>query len=198
MWIFVTFHFWYAAWNVHFQHFITCLHKHVTVGQWSSFISSKQPVRSCVQSILGVQLIRNKSLPATMNNTTFCDQAFTKHERQWLVAVYSSISTVSFILSIVAIIMLLFFRLWKRFPHRLFLYLLIAVLVDAFAQALNFATFNYDYESGFHSKLCSAVGFLEQYSSCVVLLFSTELVFHLFYLVLKLSLIHIWRCRRRG
>ena len=119
-----------------------------------------------------------------MNNTTFCNQAFSEHQRQTLLVVRSSIAMVSAATCLAAIAMWVFFRLHKRFPHRLSLYLLAAALFQSFTLATNILSLNHDYESDFQSNLCSVVGFLVEYSSWGVLLFSTEMVFHLSYLVL--------------
>ena len=119
-----------------------------------------------------------------MNNTTFCNQAFSEHQRQILLVVRSSIAMVSMASCLAAIGMWVFFRLHKRFPHRLSLYLLAAALFQSFTLAMNITSLNHDYKSDFHSNLCSGVGFLVEYSSWGVLLFSTEMVFHLSYLVL--------------
>ena len=119
-----------------------------------------------------------------MNNTTFCSQAFSEHQRQILLVVRSSIAMTSMVTCLAAVALWMFFRLHKRFPHRLSLYLLAAALFQSFTLAMNITSLNHDYESDSHSKLCSGVGFLVQYSSWGVLLFSTEMVFHLSYLVL--------------
>ena len=128
-----------------------------------------------------------------MNNTTFCNQAFSEHQRQILLVVRSSIAMVSMATCLAAVTMWVFFRLYKRFPHRLSLYLLAAALFPSFTLAMNITSLNHDYESDFHSKLCSGVGFLVQYSSWGVLLFSTEMVFHLSYLVLVQKEIWSWK-----
>ena len=125
-----------------------------------------------------------------MNNSTSCDQI---EHRQLLLVACNAVSIVSMASCLAAIVMWVFFRLYKRFPHRLSLYLLAATLFHAFTQAMEITTLNHDYESKFQSRLCSGAGFLVVYGSWVALLFSTELVFHLSYLVLKQKELWSWK-----
>ena len=101
---------------------------------------------------------------------------------QILIAV-SSTGMVSMSCCLIAVLMVVVLRLYKKFVYRLALYQVLAALFFSFALSIQLMAYNYDSKSEYSSRSCEAVGFLMQYSIWVKVMFTACLTFHLFFLV---------------
>lgn len=95
-------------------------------------------------------------------------------------SIRASVAAVSILACILAIGLFLYRRLYHRFIERLVLYLLILSLLYSFAGVFQWVAIFYDSKDANALRGCKAVGFLTQYSSCVVLIFLFALSFLLF------------------
>ena len=81
---------------------------------------------------------------------------------------------------LIAIGMLVLFKLYKYSVHRLAMYQVTAALFFAISCSLKLVTIKMDENSDFYHSFCIASGFLMEYSQCVKLMFTLCLTFHLF------------------
>uniref|UniRef100_A0A1X7SW16 G-protein coupled receptors family 2 profile 2 domain-containing protein n=1 Tax=Amphimedon queenslandica TaxID=400682 RepID=A0A1X7SW16_AMPQE len=116
------------------------------------------------------------------DNGTDCNRSL--EEFKPLVLVTSTIHSVTFILCIVAIVSLVFCRLFTLPTHRLILYLLVAILFNSFTIAVQFPNVELKIFEGEHATVCSIEGFLFGYSYWVLLLSLSMMTVHLSVMVL--------------
>ena len=103
-------------------------------------------------------------------------------ERKVLVTIWSSGGFAGVLSCSTGLALLVFFKMYKRFSERLFLYLLLSGLFVASAISSMIAGVVLDFAH--HSQLCQAIGFFVEYSICILLLVTTFVTFHLALLVL--------------
>ena len=99
--------------------------------------------------------------------------------RQLSQTIHSSISVVSLVACILATLLACIYRVGRRFTHRISLYLLLAVAFSEATQCLQYSMHDYQPASELYYKSCAVLGALEQLSVWTILLFTSELVFHL-------------------
>uniref|UniRef100_A0A1X7VD79 G-protein coupled receptors family 2 profile 2 domain-containing protein n=1 Tax=Amphimedon queenslandica TaxID=400682 RepID=A0A1X7VD79_AMPQE len=94
------------------------------------------------------------------------------------------IGSVTFILSLIAIVSMVLCRLFTLPTHRLILYLLVAILFNSFTIAIQFVNLKLNILEGEHATVCSVEGFLLGYSYWVLLLSLSMMTVHLSVMVL--------------
>ncbi len=126
------------------------------------------------------------------NETCF---KFSKNQFDAVIWTKTSVSSLSAVACCLAIFLIVFLRAYKRFVHRLTLYLAIAALIYSLVFALQVLPVDdrCDHVIVTDERLCLALGFLVQYSAWVMLLFMCWITLHLF----LLGVMHInWKSWR--
>ena len=118
-----------------------------------------------------------------------CNYSLTDTELQSLAALRCTIAGLSTIACVAILVLLLVLRLWKKFTQRLVLYHVILVLIYSFATTFQWlGVMDYDGRPGAREG-CALIGFLVQYTSSVLLVYTFILTLVLFVtLFLKRSL----------
>ena len=122
-----------------------------------------------------------------------CDQIPSGILAYNLSIVTGTISLLSLITCIAAVVLLLWQRMHRTFTHRLVLYLLLYTIFDSTFSVLNIAgAFDTFVMSEAYSPFCSFSGFIDQYSASTQLLAQTVLTIHLGCVILLVEI----RCTR--
>ena len=115
------------------------------------------------------------------NSSAICNLSLSTDARDKLVAILSSGGFAGVLSCSMALVLLIFFKMYKTFSERLVLYLLLSGLFLASMIALMITGIPFDFSQ--HHSLCQAIAFLLQYSIWILLLLTTFIVFHLAALV---------------
>ena len=99
--------------------------------------------------------------------------------RHTLVYVISGMSAVSAICCLFAIILLVAFRMHKKFKHRLVCHLLSSVMIFSVMLTLELVTIDYDPDDASYVAICKVVGFLVQCTVCTQFLCICTFVLYL-------------------
>ena len=101
--------------------------------------------------------------------------------RQLSQTINFSISVVSLVACILAMLLACICRVGRQFTHRISLYLLVAVAFNEVTHCLQYVYSMYDYQpsSELYYKSCAVLGALVQLSIWIILLFTSLLMFHL-------------------
>lgn len=99
--------------------------------------------------------------------------------RHTLVYVISGMSAVSAICCLFAIILLVAFRMHKKFKHRLVCHLLSSVMIFSVMLTLELVTIDYDPDDASYVAICKVVGFLVQCTVCTQFLCVCSFVLYL-------------------
>ena len=122
-----------------------------------------------------------------------CNQTLTGNLVHNLAIVIGTISLLSAIASIAAVVLLLWQQMYRTFTHRLILYLLLCTILGSCSFTLGIVgAFEYFVSSENYPPFCSFSGFLDQYSISVHLLTQTVLTIHLGCTILLVEI----RCTR--
>ena len=116
-----------------------------------------------------------------------CNMSFTKDQKNDLLLAMASSGAVSTVMCLIAVILVIYWRLYKYFVYRLALYQVLACLLFSVSESLVLMNYNYNETKPFHVRACLATAFLMQYTMWVKLLFTLCLVFHLFCLAVCLK-----------
>ena len=124
---------------------------------------------------------------AQNSSTDICNVSFTKDQKNELLLAMASSGAVSTVMCMIAVILVIYWRMYKYFVYRLALYQVLACLLFSVSEVLEMMNYNYNETKQFHISACLATGFLTQYTMWVKLLFTLCLVFHLFCLAVCLK-----------
>ena len=115
----------------------------------------------------------------------FCNNSIKiKNDLRPVLIACCSIGAVSALICVLAIALIVIFRMYKLLKNRIILYLLVAVLFYCLATVFLILALWQNYWKGEHYKWCVAEGFFMEYSA-LVMLFSTLIVtVHLTFMVL--------------
>ena len=94
-------------------------------------------------------------------------------------AIFPAFNVVSLFVCLLAAILVLCLKLYKKFVYRIALYQVLSAMAAAFVQILQVLFINYE-KSPNYRDFCTAIGFLVLYTIWVKLLFSFWVTFHLF------------------
>ena len=120
---------------------------------------------------------------ASGSGESCANNTFSGEQIDQIIIAVSSTGMVSMSCCLIAVLMVVVLRLYKKFVYRLALYQVLAALFFSFALSIQLMAYNYDSKSEYSSRSCEAVGFLMQYSIWVKVMFTACLTFHLFFLV---------------
>ena len=126
-----------------------------------------------------------------------CNETYTNTQKNTLLIVAGCNGCVSFCMCVVAVSLVFCLRLYKVFTYRLAMYQVLSGMMFSCAVMLFFGSINYDGDSLPYVVVCKAQAFLTQYFLWVKLLFTMNLIFHLFCLAVfmknfrKLELFYI-------
>ena len=113
-----------------------------------------------------------------------CNSSLPGNVRKELVAILSSGGFAGVLSCGSALILLVFFRMYRTFSERLVLYLLLSGLFLASVLALQNLQITWvAFDFSQHHSLCQSMGFILQYSFWILLLLTTFIVLHLASLV---------------
>ena len=132
---------------------------------------------------------------ALAGNTSYCSQLnftnmscfkFDKHDFESIRWAKVGLSTVAGVMSCLALLLIIFLKAYKRFVHRLALYLTIIALLNAVAFALQVLPIKdeCDYLLASNDNFCIAAGFPVVYSVWAILLLTCWITLHLFILAI--------------
>lgn len=127
----------------------------------------------------------NCSEPALANRSCF---AFSKHHFQSVIWTKTGVSILAAVACCLAVMLIVFLKAHRRFVHRLTLYLAIVAFTYSIVFALQILPVeeHCGYVVVRQERLCTALGFLVEYSAWVMLLFMCWITLHIFTLaVLK-------------
>ena len=145
----------------------------------------------------GLETTRNCSQLDFTNNTCF---AFSKGEFEAVIWIKTSIASLSVVACSLAVLLIVFLGVYKKFAHRLTLYLNMAALVYSLVFALQ--VIPVENHCGYVvvriEKLCTALGFLVEYSAWVMLLSMGWITLHLFLLGVFHKHLKSWRYEMVG
>ncbi len=115
------------------------------------------------------------------NKTCF---KFSKGQFDAVIWTKTGVSSLSAVACCLAILLIVFMKAYRRFVHRLTLYLAIAAFIYSVIFALQVLPVKdkCDHVTVTNEKLCTALGFLVEYSAWVMLLFMCWITLHLFLL----------------
>ena len=117
------------------------------------------------------------------NSDVFCNHSI-KNDFQPVLIAFSSTAAVSALICILAIALIVIFRMYKLLTNRIILYLLFGVLSFSFATMFLILSLWQNYWKGEHYKWCVAEGFFIEYSVLVMLLSTLMVTLHLTIMVL--------------
>ena len=86
----------------------------------------------------------------------------------------------SVVVCLLAAILILHLKLYKKLVYRLALYQVLSALVMASIGATQTVVINYDESSNIYGRICTAIGLLQLYTEWMKLLFTMWVTFHLF------------------
>ena len=115
-----------------------------------------------------------------------CNISFNKEQMNHLLMAKTSLSIISSVMCLIAILLVLCLRLYKYFVYRLALYQVVACFVYSMAEILQLVDINYTGNT-LQDATCKAVASLLQYLVWMTLLFTMCLVFHIFCLAVCLK-----------
>ena len=115
-----------------------------------------------------------------------CNISFNKEQMNHLLMAKTSLSIMSSLMCLMAILLVLCLRLYKYFVYRLALYQVVACFVYSMAEILQLVDINYTGNT-LQDATCKAVASLLQYLVWMTLLFTMCLVFHIFCLAVCLK-----------
>ena len=115
-----------------------------------------------------------------MASANYCNASISEDEKNRILTVMGYSGALSILVCLVSIAILIWFKLYKFFPHRLALYQVLAAIFVSAVSSLNSLTIFFDKDSEIYGPLCQILGFLLQYSFTFKLCFTAWLVFHLF------------------
>ena len=118
------------------------------------------------------------------NESNLCNGTFSEKQIDNLLIGLGTTGMASVLICSIAVIMVMLFRLYKKFVYRLALYQVLAALFVSLTQSLELLALHYDSKLQYYKSVCEAVGFLTQYSTWVKLMFTAGLTFHLFCLTI--------------
>lgn len=96
-------------------------------------------------------------------------------------AVFASANGVSLIVCLLAAILVLRLKLYRSLVYRLAFYQILSALVVSMVQdAMQVVLIVYDETPDIYGRICTAIGFLVEYTIWVKLLFTVWVTFHLF------------------
>ncbi len=116
-----------------------------------------------------------------------CNVTFSEEQKRQLLFVTGCTGIGSVLCCIMAVSIVLFLRLYRRFAYRLAMYQVLGSLFWSISCSLVLLQLNYDATSKSSRISCHVVGFLLEYSMWVKLLFTLWLTFHLFSYVVLLK-----------
>ena len=110
-----------------------------------------------------------------------CNMAsLTYEEKHQILVIIGLGAIVAVFVCLIAIGMLVLFKLYKYSVHRLAMYQVTAALFFAIVCSMKLVGITMDESSDSYHSFCIASGFLTEYSQCVKLMFTLCLTFHLF------------------
>ena len=115
-----------------------------------------------------------------MASANYCNVSISEDEKNRILTVMGYSGAISILVCLVSIAILVWFKLYKFFSHRLALYQVLAAIFVSAVSSLNSLTIFFDKDSEIYGPLCQILGFLLQYSFTFKLCFTAWLVFHLF------------------
>ena len=115
------------------------------------------------------------------NSSEICNLSLSGNVRKELVAILSSGGFAGVLSCGSALILLVFFRMYRTFSERLVLYLLLSGFFFASVLTLQITGDAFDFSQ--HHSLCQGMGFILQYAIWILVLLTTFIVFHLASLV---------------
>ena len=115
-----------------------------------------------------------------MASANYCNVSISEDEKNRILTVMGYSGALSILVCLVSIAILVCFKLYKFFSHRLALYQALAAIFVSAVCSLESLTILFDKETKIYGPLCQILGFLLQYSFTVKLCFTAWLVFHLF------------------
>ena len=121
------------------------------------------------------------------DNETYCNETFSRTQRNTLLIVLGSTGLVSFSSCVVALSLVFHFGLHKKSTYRLAMYQVLSALAYSFILMLSFVSLNRSSDSLPFAIYCKAKAFFNVYILWVNLLFTISLTFHLFYLAVFLK-----------
>lgn len=117
------------------------------------------------------------------NNGTYCDHS-TRRDLEPLLLVFCTSGAVCSLFCIIAIVTMIFCRLFTLLTHRLILNMLLGILLFPSAVAVQFLNLWLNVWEGEHALVCAIESFLMEYSLWVMLLSTLMVTLHLTIMVL--------------
>ena len=111
-----------------------------------------------------------------------CDPPFSKHQIWYILLIYGSFGSASFIVCLIGIILVVSLKLYRQFVYRLAMYQISGALFFGFAQSLHLTLLgvNENDESDAQKYFCKALAYVAVLTSWVKLLVTIWITVHLF------------------
>ena len=121
------------------------------------------------------------------NSSSDCNVSFTIRQRNHLLVAMASSGAVSSVMCSIAILLVLYLKMYKYFVYRLALYQVFSSLFFSLSEVIVLMMTNYTSDNKYYIIACRTTAFLVQYTMGVKLLFTLCLMFHLFNLAVCLK-----------
>ena len=121
------------------------------------------------------------------DNETYCNETYSRTQKNTISIVLGSIGLVSFCSCVVAVSLVFLLGLHKKSTYRLAMYQVLSALAFSFILMLSFISLNHSSDSLPFEIFCKTKAFFTVYIIWVNLLFTISLTFHLFYLAVFLK-----------
>ena len=115
-----------------------------------------------------------------MESTNCSNASLDKNELDAALAIMSSTGGASVVVCLVAVALVVVFKLYKQFAYRLALYQVLSAMVFGAVCSLEAIFINYDKDPAIYSRVCQVVASLFFDLEWVKLMFTTCVTFHLF------------------
>ena len=102
-----------------------------------------------------------------------CNGSLSRQEQSAVLLVFGCCGIISSITCLIAITVFFLCRMYRKFVHRMVLYILLASLFISLVISAQLLGVPHDFSSGKHHKMCAALGFFMEYSPWVLLLSTT-------------------------
>ena len=113
------------------------------------------------------------------NRNESCNETYARYQKNTIVIIAGCNATISFATCLVAISLVICFRLYKIFTYRLAMYQVLAGMMFSFSAMFSFVSINYNRSQLASVIVCKMQAFVTTYFLWVKLLFSMNLMFHL-------------------
>ena len=101
-------------------------------------------------------------------------------QRKTALLTLGAIAIAGILVCSVAVVLLVIFKLYKYFTHRLALYQVLAAMSYGFSLGLELAVFDYYQNEEVYEKLCAFIALLTMYTVWTMILFTNWIILHLF------------------